>query len=117
MSTKLHVQRVPGIEVSSDCDCSAGALVAADRPVLLEGCGADDGWLVGACTLDVVSAHFYFYQYFVWEEKAGRKEMPDGDMAYLVDIIGISIGEDRAFLGGSTAGVVGSEVLNDVVLD
>lgn len=43
--------------------------------------------------------------------------MPDGDMAYLVDIIGISIGEDRAFLGGSTAGVVGSEVLNDVVLD
>ena len=43
--------------------------------------------------------------------------MPGGNNAHLVDIIGISIGDDRALLGGSTAGVVGTEVLNDVVLD
>ena len=46
-----HSQGDPFVEVVCGGDCSAGAL-GADRPVLLEGGGAQDGRLVGAGRLE-----------------------------------------------------------------
>jgi hypothetical protein len=44
---KSHALAGPGIEVSLHVDRSAGALVLANRPVLLKGPGSIDRWLVG----------------------------------------------------------------------
>ena len=51
MRTKLHALSSPGIEVRLHVHTTAGALVGAHRPVLLEGLGAIDGGLVGALGL------------------------------------------------------------------
>jgi hypothetical protein len=50
-----HAHVGPGVEVGGRVDAAAGALVAAHRPVLLEGLGTVDGRRVGAGGLvDVV---------------------------------------------------------------
>lgn len=75
----------PGSDVVGEGDGSGGTLVAADGPVLLEGGGANDGWLLGT---------------------GGDEEIVDG-----------AVGGDGATGGGTGGWVVGTEVLNDVVLD
>lgn len=49
---KVEANTLPGINVSAEVDGAAGAVVAADSPVLLEGGGALDGRLVGAGGLE-----------------------------------------------------------------
>jgi hypothetical protein len=49
--TELHALAGPRIKVSLHVDRTAGALVLANRPVLLKGRGAINGWLVGAGAL------------------------------------------------------------------
>ena len=57
LSAQVHAVGSPGVEVGSDVDGAAGAVVLADGPVLLKGRGAVDGGLVGAGGLeDVVDA-------------------------------------------------------------
>lgn len=57
LRSQPHSLGGPGVEVSTDIDGSAGAVVVADGPVLLKGRGAIDGRLVGAGRLqDVVRA-------------------------------------------------------------
>jgi hypothetical protein len=57
LSAQVHAVGSPGVEVGSDIDGAAGAVVLADGPVLLKGRGAVDGGLVGAGGLeDVVDA-------------------------------------------------------------
>lgn len=52
---ELHAQLGPGVEVVGGSDSSRGALVLADRPVLVEGGGTLDGRLLSADTLvDIV---------------------------------------------------------------
>lgn len=46
MGSELETRAGPGIEVLLHWDGSAGSLLLTDRPVLLEGLGALDGWLV-----------------------------------------------------------------------
>lgn len=48
MVTKAHASLSPSVEVSLHVNRAAGALVAADGPVLVEGLGAVDGRLVVA---------------------------------------------------------------------
>ena len=48
LSPQGHAKSSPGVEVSSDVDRSAGAVVLANGPVLLEGRCAINGRLVGA---------------------------------------------------------------------
>lgn len=57
LSSQVHSVGSPGFEVSSNIDRSAGAVVLADRPILLKGRRAIDGRLVGAGRLqDAVRA-------------------------------------------------------------
>lgn len=57
LSAQVHSLRLPGRKVSCDINGSAGAVVLANRPVLLKGRGAIDGRLVGTGSLeDVVGA-------------------------------------------------------------
>jgi hypothetical protein len=57
LSAQVHSLGLPGRKVSSDIDGSAGAVVLADRPVLLKGRGTVNGRLVGTGGLeDVVGA-------------------------------------------------------------
>jgi hypothetical protein len=49
--TELHALAGPRIKVSLHVDRTAGALVLANRPVLLKGRGTINGWLVGAGAL------------------------------------------------------------------
>ena len=51
MLSELHSLGSPLVEMGLDIDGTAGALAAADTPVLLEGLGALDGRLVNARTL------------------------------------------------------------------
>ena len=69
----------------AEVDGAAGAVVGADRPVLLEGRGALDGRSVGALVG--------------------------------VDVVDSTINGDRSLLGGACTGVVGAEVLDDVIFD
>ena len=85
MGAELHAEAGPGVEVDGESDGSGRALVAADRPELLEGAGTLDGGSVGALVG--------------------------------VDIVDAAVDGDRALLGGAGAGVVGAEVLDDVVFD
>lgn len=85
MGSKVQANLAPGVEVSASVDRAAGALAAADGPVLLEGTGALDGGGVGA--------------------GAG------------VDVVDGAVDVDLSLLGGARGGVVGSKVLDDVVLD
>lgn len=48
MGTEVKTSGPPGVDKVLEGDGSAGALVGADGPVLLEGGGAVDGGLVGA---------------------------------------------------------------------
>ena len=52
MGAELQALVGPGLEVRGRIDAAAGALVLADRPVLLEGRGALDGRLVSAGGLE-----------------------------------------------------------------
>jgi hypothetical protein len=76
---------LPGPEVGRHVDGTAGALVDADRPVLVKGSGALDRGLV--------------------------------DALGLVDVVDRAVDGDAAETGGARRGVVGAEVLDDVVLD
>lgn len=51
MVSKSHASRIPSIKDSLHVDGAAGALVAADGPVLVEGLGAVDGGLLHAGSL------------------------------------------------------------------
>lgn len=77
--------RSPGVEVVGRVDRAAGAVSAADRPVLVKGGGSDDGRLV--------------------------------DTLGSVDVIDTAVRCNLTQLGGTGGWVVGSKVLNDVVLD
>lgn len=56
MVTKAHASLRPGVEVSLHVDGTAGALVAANGPVLVEGLDAVDGrLLVAGGHVDIVS--------------------------------------------------------------
>lgn len=83
--SKLQANIAPSVEVSTSVDRAAGALVAADRPVLLESAGTLNGGSVGT--------------------GAG------------VDVVDGAIDVDLSLLGGARRGVVGSKVLDDVVLN
>jgi hypothetical protein len=74
----------PGVKVAARLDSTAGALVAADRPVLLEGLGAVDAG--GVCA------------------RAAR------------NVVGAAVALDGAEALGLRRGVVGAEVLDDVIL-
>ena len=55
VGAKLHAEAGPGVEVVGESDGSGRALVAADRPELLEGAGALDRGGVGALVgVDIV---------------------------------------------------------------
>ena len=55
MSTQLHAQLSPSIEMVADCDGSAHTLGLTYTPVLLEGRRALDRWLiVSSCLEDVI---------------------------------------------------------------
>lgn len=57
VSAEVQTDLGPGVKVRSRVDGAAGALVAADGPVLLKGGRANDGGLVGAgADVDVVDA-------------------------------------------------------------
>jgi hypothetical protein len=47
--TEVHTRRSPGIEVVLHVNGAAGALVAADRPVLVESLNTVDGRLLVSC--------------------------------------------------------------------
>jgi hypothetical protein len=83
--TKVHAITGPGVKVCLHVDGSSSAKTLTDRPVLLEGAGTVDGWLVGA----------------------SRNH----------DVVVGTIGIEATLVLGTAAGVVGSEVLNDIVLD
>jgi hypothetical protein len=72
--TQVHAERSPCIEVSSGVHAAAGAVALADGPVLLEGRGTLNGWLVSAGGLQ--------------------------------DVVGSTIGGDRALQGRGGGGVV-----------
>lgn len=80
-----QAQVAPRVEVVRNRDRAAGAVVAADRPVLVKGGGSDDGRLV--------------------------------DSLRAVDVVDAAVRGHLAQLGGAGRWVVGSKVLNDVVLD
>ena len=48
VGTQVHALAGPGIEVSLHVNRAGRALVLTNRPVLLKGLGAINGWLVGA---------------------------------------------------------------------
>lgn len=77
--------RSPSVEVVGRVDRAAGAVVAADRPVLVKGGSSNDGRLV-----DTLSS---------------------------VDVVGAAVRCHLTQLGGTSGWVVGSKVLDDVVLD
>ena len=55
MGAKLHTESSPCVKVRGESDGSGRALVATDRPELLEGAGALDGGSVGALVgVDIV---------------------------------------------------------------
>ena len=57
MSSQVHAQSAPGVEVVGHGDSAAGTLGGAHRPVLGEGLGAfDGGSIVANGRVDVVSA-------------------------------------------------------------
>lgn len=85
VAAQVQANLGPGIKVGRNGDGAADTLVPADRPVLLEGAGALDGWLVGS----------------------GADE----------DVVGAAVDSHLTLLLGTARGVVGAEVLNDVVLD
>ena len=85
VGTQVQAIGLPGVDVVGEGDGSAGTLVAADGPVLLEGGGTNDGWLVGT---------------------GGDEEIVDG-----------SIGGNGTSVGSTRRWVVGTEVLNDIVLN
>lgn len=72
-----------------------------------------EGWLVRVLC-DVVSALSFIFSREKREEPL-REQIQE--FPYLVDIVCISIGNDRTLLCSSTAGIVGAEVLNDIILD
>jgi hypothetical protein len=84
--SEVKTSVLPGLEMSTGVDGTAGALVATDRPKLLEGL---------AVTLD------------------GRSVGTGAG----VDVVNGTIDGDLALLGRAGRGVVGTEALNDVVLD
>jgi hypothetical protein len=84
--SEVKTSVLPGLEVSTGVDGTAGALVATDRPKLLEGL---------AVTLD------------------GRSVGTGAD----VDVVDGTIDVDLTALARAGRGVVGTEALNDVVLD
>jgi hypothetical protein len=86
VASQAQASLSPGVEVSTGVDGSAGSLVAADGPVLLEGL---------AVTLD------------------GRSTVASADS----NVIDGSVNVDLTLLLSTGRGVVGAEVLNDVVLD
>jgi hypothetical protein len=86
VASEAETSLSPGVEVSTSVDGSAGSLVAADRPVLLEGL---------AVTLD------------------GRSTVASADS----NVIDGSIDVDLTLLLSTGRGVVGAEVLDDVVLN
>lgn len=77
--------RSPGVEVVGRVDRAAGAVVAADRPVLVKGGGSNDGGLV--------------------------------DTLGSVDVVDTAVRCNLTQLGSARGWVVGSKVLDDVVLD
>lgn len=83
--TKVEADVLPGLEVSTGVDGSAGTLVASNRPVLLKG--------------------------LVTLNRGGVDTGAD------VDVIDRSVNGDLTLLLAAGRGVVGAEVLNDVVLD
>lgn len=83
--TKVKADVLPGLEVSTGVDGSAGTLVASDRPVLLKGLVAFNRGSV--------------------------------DTGTDVDVIDRSVNGHLTLLLAAGRGVVGAEVLNDVVLD
>jgi hypothetical protein len=85
VGTQVQASGSPCVDVVGEGNGSAGALVAADGPVLLEGSGTNDGWLVGT---------------------GGDEEIVDG-----------SIGGNGTSVGSTRRWVVGTEVLNDIVLN
>lgn len=85
VGTKPHALAGPGIEVSLHVDRAGRALVLTNRPILLKGPGAINGWLVGA----------------------GR----------LSDLVGRAVRGDGTLVLGLRRGVVGAEVLDNVVLN
>lgn len=86
MASETEASLSPGVEVSAGVDGSAGSLVAADGPVLLEGL---------AVTLD------------------GRSTVASADS----NVVDGSIDIDLTLLLSTGRGVVGAEVLDDVVLN
>lgn len=76
---------LPGVEVSANVDRSAGSLLLANGPELLEGLSTVDGRLV--------------------------------DTGALEDVVVAAVDVDGALAGGAGRGVVGTEVLDDVVFD
>ena len=86
MAAETETSLGPGVEVSTGVDGSAGSLVAADGPVLLEGL---------AVTLD------------------GRSTVASADS----NVVDGSVDVDLTLLLSTGRGVVGAEVLDDVVLD
>lgn len=48
VGTQVHALAGPGVEVRLHVDRAGRALVLANRPILLKGPGAINGWLVGA---------------------------------------------------------------------
>lgn len=85
MLTELHALRGPRIKVGLHVDRTAGALVLANRPVLLKGRGAVNRRLVGtSCLRNLVRA---------------------------------AVNGDGALVLGIRRRVVGTKVLNDVVLN
>lgn len=85
MVTKVEADILPGLEVSTGVDRSAGTLVASNRPELLKGLVTLNGGGV--------------------------------DTGADVDVVDRSVNSDLTLLLAAGRGVVGAEVLNDVVLD
>jgi hypothetical protein len=83
--TELHALAGPRIKVRLQVDRTAGALVLANRPVLLKGRGAVNGWLVGTSALG--------------------------------NLVRGAVRGDGTLVLRLRGRVVGTEVLNDVVLD
>lgn len=84
-SAQSQAQVAPCVEVVPNVDRAAGAVVAADRPVLVKGGGSDDGRLV--------------------------------DSLRAVDVVDAAVRGHLTQLGGAGGWVVGSKVLNNVVLN
>lgn len=85
VTVNVQTSASPGVEVAARLDGAAGALVLADRPVLVESLDAVDARCV------VTSA--------------------------LAESIGATVALHGTQVGGIRGGIVGAEVLNDVVLD